>query len=211
MWAGVDVGGERKGFHLALVDEERLRRGPVRAPTVEEAVRVLAGWGPRLVAVDAPCRPAPDGLLSRPEERELARRICGIRYTPDRARLEESEYYAWVRRGLRLYRALEREGLAAVECYPTASFTRWAGPRGRRTRAAWTRAALAATGLARVPPRLSQDGRDAIAAALTARSYDLGRVEHLGAIVVPLERRPTGDPRSPPGRQATAPARREGR
>lgn len=186
VWAGVDVGGMRKGFHLALVDSERLRAGPVRVAGVEQAARWLLLCSPRLVAVDSPCSPAPEGCRSRPEERELARRICGIRYTPEQARLARGGYYEWVRHGLALYRALEREGLAAVECFPTASFTRWAGPRGQRTRAAWTREALAATGLAGVPPRLSQDGRDAIAAALTARSYDLGRAERLGAIVVPL-------------------------
>ncbi len=185
-WAGVDVGGRRKGFHLALVDEQRLLAGPVRAAAVEEAVRLIAAWAPRLVAVDGPCAPAPDGFLSRAEERALARAVCGIRYTPDRARLAAGRYYEWVRNGLALYDALAAAGIATVECFPTASFTRFAGGRGRRTRAAWTRAALAASGLAGLPRRMSQDGRDAVAAALTARSYDLGRAERVGAIVVPL-------------------------
>lgn len=186
MWAGVDVGGRGKGFHLALVDGERLAAGPVRLKTVEDAVDRLVAWAPRLVGVDSPCAPAPDGALSRPEERELARRVCGIRYTPDRARLDAGRYYEWVRNGLSLYEALKGEGIAALECFPTASFTRWYGPRGARTRAAWTREALAASGLAGLPRRMSQDDRDAVAAALTVRSYDLGQAERLGAIVVPL-------------------------
>jgi predicted nuclease with RNAse H fold len=186
VWAGVDVGGRRKGFHLALVDEERLRAGPVRKATVAEAIRWLSWRVPRLVAVDSPIEPAPDGMRSRPEERLLTRAVCGIRYTPDRATLSRSHYYEWILRGLDLYAALEVAGLAAIECFPTASFTRWAGPRGSATRAAWTRTALAALGVAGVPPGLSQDGRDAIAAALTARVLDQGRAERFGKIVVPL-------------------------
>ena len=44
---------------------------------------------------------------------------------------------------------------------------------------------LARLGLAGVPPRLSQDGRDAIAAAVTARLYDAGATDAFGDIVVP--------------------------
>lgn len=211
MWAGVDVGGRRKGFHLALVDRQRLAAGPVRVATVEGALRLLARWAPRLVAVDAPRAPAPDGLRSRPEERALARAVCSLRYTPDRQRLARGAYYAWVRQGLRLYAALRDTGLPVVECFPTASFTRWAGPRGARTRAAWTRQALAAMGVAGLPPRLGQDGRDAIAAALTARALDLGRAERFGEIVVPLPGPPRAGRRLRPGTRARGRAGREGR
>jgi predicted nuclease with RNAse H fold len=186
VWAGVDVGGRRKGFHLALIDEQRVRAGPVRKATVAEAVRWLRWRAPDLVAVDSPIEPAPDGMRSRPEERLLARSVCHIRYTPPRSALSRSRYYEWILRGLALYAALDEAGLTAIECFPTASFTRWAGPRGTATRAAWTRAALSSLGLAGVPAALSQDGRDAIAAALTARALDQGRAERLGRIVVPL-------------------------
>src|SRR5207247_4668529 len=130
VWAGVDVGGRRKGFHLALVDDERLHAGPVRVSSVPGAVRWLRWRAPRLVAVDSPRSPAPDGLRSRPEERLLASRVCGIRFTPERALLRPSRYYEWIVRGLELYSALEEAGLTVVECFPTASFTRWAGARG---------------------------------------------------------------------------------
>lgn len=186
VWAGVDVGGRRKGFHLALIDEHRLRARPVRKATVADAVRWLSWRTPGFVAVDSPIEPAPDGTRSRPEERLLARSVCGIRYTPDRAALSRSHYYEWIVRGLELYAALEEAGLRAIECFPTASFTRWAGPRGSATRAAWSRATLVSLGLSDVPAGLSQDGRDAIAAALTARALDQGRAERFGEIVVPL-------------------------
>ena len=72
-----------------------------------------------------------------------------------------------------------------IECFPTASLTRWHGARGDRRRSAWTRQALAARELCGVPPRTNQDMRDAIAAALTARDYEQGRYERFGDIVVP--------------------------
>ena len=57
-WAGVDVGGPRKGFDVAVID----RRGLValeRAGSPREVARRLAGFEPRAVAVDAPRAPAP--------------------------------------------------------------------------------------------------------------------------------------------------------
>jgi predicted nuclease with RNAse H fold len=185
VWAGVDVGGRKKGFHLALVDARQLRAGPTRVATVDQALRWLKWRSPTLVAVDSPRLPAPDGARSRLEERELARSICNIRYTPEAARLARNRYYEWIVRGLALYAALDEAGLPAIECFPTASFTRWAGPRGPRTRSAWTREALARLGLLGVPTSLSQDGRDAVAAALTARAHALGLTESFGPIVVP--------------------------
>jgi predicted nuclease with RNAse H fold len=161
---------------------------------VEEAVAVLLGWGPRLVAVDSPCAPAPDGERSRPCERDFARaRICRIRFTPDRARLAGDPYYAWVRHGFRLYDALRGAGLAVVECFPTAAWTVWHGRRGAAPRAVWSQAALAGRGLTGAGRRLGQDERDAIGAALTAYEHDTGRTERFGDIVVPARRSRAGD------------------
>jgi predicted nuclease with RNAse H fold len=124
---------------------------------------------------------------SRPAEREFAAAgICAIRFTPDARRLRRGRYHEWVRHGLALYRVLEDAGLASVECYPTASWTRWAGPRGRQTRAGWSRRALAACDLRGVPARVGQDGRDAIGAALTARLHAAGGCTLFGGeIAVP--------------------------
>lgn len=186
IWAGVDVGGRRKGFHVAAVGRASLVAGPVRLAGADQAVKWLVERGPALVAVDAPRSPAPPGSRSRPEERALARAICSLRYTPDAASLAGNAYYEWIVAGFELYQALERARLRAVECFPTASWTRWGGRRGKATRAAWSRAALAATALGRVPPTLGQDGRDAIGAALTARAWSLGEAERFGEIVVPV-------------------------
>jgi predicted nuclease with RNAse H fold len=186
VWAGVDVGGRRKGFHLALVDRRQLvELGSAGTP--EEAAMLVASWLPRLVAVDSPRRPAPAGHRSRAGEREFMKAgICSIRYTPDRARLAANpRYYEWVEHGLELYEALEKAGLRTIECFPTASWTRWAGTRSTMRRSAWSRAALAAFELDGIPERLSQDSRDAIGAALTARAHAAGDTETFGDIVVP--------------------------
>jgi predicted nuclease with RNAse H fold len=177
-WLGVDVGGPRKGFDVALIDGEavlllaRLARAEVAA--------LAARAGPHVIGIDSPRCCAPAGETSRADERALARSVCGIRWTPDRL---DGPYYAWVVEGLRLYDALGGE---AIEVFPTASWTRWLGPRGTRTRSAWTRAGLHTLGLRGIPARTNQDQRDAIAAAVTARAYSYGRTEAFGAIMVPL-------------------------
>jgi predicted nuclease with RNAse H fold len=189
VWAGVDVGGHRKGFHAAVVDGRRLLAEPVNFKDATAVAEWLRCWCPRLVAVDSPRVPAAPGRRSRPEERDfVAAGICGLRYTPDARTIRRHAHYEWVACGLALYRALAAAGFAAVECFPTAAWTRWHGPRGRRPRAEWSAAALAGRRLRGVPARLGQDGRDAIAAALVAFDHDHGRCDTFGAIVVPRGR-----------------------
>lgn len=185
-WAGVDVGARRKGFHVAVVDDRGLMAGPAQRTTPLEVAAWLRDARPSLVAVDSPRRPAPDGERSRADERALARAVCGIRYTPDRQALHGNpRYYAWIRHGLELYEALAAAGWEAIECFPTATWTRLGGARGGRPRGGWSRAVLESAGLDRVPATMSQDARDAIGAALTARLDGQGRTERFGDIVVP--------------------------
>ena len=185
LWLGVDVGAERKGFDVALVDERSLRllRGGL---SVDGVVRLVAEHSPVLVAIDSPRSCAPPGHASRASERELARRVCGIRWTPDLAHVRAGDYYAWVRHGLALFAALGAHGTEAIEVFPTASWTRWCGPRGTASRSLWSRQGLEQLALAGVPKRTNQDQRDAIAAAVTARWHTQGRTEAMGEIVVPL-------------------------
>jgi len=181
-WVGVDVGGPRKGFDVALIDDRGVVRLLARLDR-SGVVAVVESARPRVVGIDSPRVCAPDGHASRECERRLARSICGIRWTPDRAHVHASAYYGWVAEGLRLYEALG--GRDRIEVFPTASWTRWHGPRGARSRSAWTRDALAALGLVGVPARTNQDQRDAIAAAVTAREYSRGRTQAFGEIHVP--------------------------
>jgi predicted nuclease with RNAse H fold len=186
-WLGVDVGGHRKGFDLALIDERRLihlERGVDRAGVVETAERAR----PALVAIDSPRSCARPGETARDCEREISRRVCGIRWTPDQQRLHTSDYYAWIVEGLALFEALAARQIHAIEVFPTASWTRWSGPRGIRSRAAWTRSGLAGLEVEDLPSRTNQDQRDAIAAAVTARQHTHGLTEAIGEIVVPVSR-----------------------
>jgi predicted nuclease with RNAse H fold len=186
-WAGVDVGGRRKGFHVAVIDEDRLiRAGGLKRP--RDVVAFLSEVQTRVVAVDSPRTAAPDGARSRACERRLAREVCGIRYTPDRVVLQEGNpYHEWIVHGLELYSALESSRWSVIECFPTASWTRWLGRRGGASRATWTQSGLALLDLDGIPSTTSQDFRDAIAAALTARLHDLAQTEAFDEIEVPLE------------------------
>jgi predicted nuclease with RNAse H fold len=183
-WLGVDVGAQRKGFDLALIDGHRLlelHSGVSRDGVLETIERTQ----PALVAVDGPRCCAAGGATARDCEREINRRICGIRWTPDAQALQASEYYAWILEGLALFDALRARHISAIEVFPTASWTRWIGPRAGRSRARWSRSGLAALGLHGVPRRTNQDERDAIAAAVTARQHTHGSTETIGEIVVP--------------------------
>ena len=183
-WAGVDVGGKRKGFDCAVIDERRLVVLHARL-TCQRMADLLAGIRPAVTGVDSPRCCAPDGQTARAGELQLARAVCGIRWTPDARHVHASAYYAWILEGLALFDALTARGVAAIEVFPTASWTRWYGRRGLATRAVWTRQGLAACGLDDVPARTNQDQRDAIAAALTARQHSFGLTETMGDIVVP--------------------------
>jgi predicted nuclease with RNAse H fold len=188
-WLGVDVGGARKQFDAALIDERSLLWRGARL-SQQEVLAVAFEHRVNVVAVDAPCACAAPGERSRRAERELAAAVCHIRYTPDEREVRANEFHDWVVRGLALHRALEAAGLRAVEVFPTASFTRWVGPRAGERRSAWSARALATLGLEGTTGRMSQDARDAIAAAATARQLDRGECELFGGeLAVPRQRR----------------------
>jgi predicted nuclease with RNAse H fold len=191
-WIGVDVGGKRKGFDVAVIDGRRVLalQGHL---TCQQVVDLTVAHRPKVTAIDSPRSCAPPGQTARDGERQLATSICGIRWTPDVSRVRASTYYAWIIEGLALFDALATRGIEVIEVFPTASWTRWHGKRGTRTRSAWTRQGLAALGLDGVPLRTNQDQRDAIAAAMTARQHTLAMTETMGEIVVPASRwRPAG-------------------
>jgi predicted nuclease with RNAse H fold len=187
VWVGVDVGGKRKGFDVAVIGDRRVLalQGHL---TCRQVVGIVTGERPAVVAIDSPCSFASGGQSARGGELQLAKSICGIRWTPDERRVRASAYYAWILEGVALFGALATHSVEAIEVFPTASWTRWHGNRGSQSRAAWTRQGLAALGLEEVPERTNQDQRDAIAAAMTARQHTLGLTETMGDIVVPAGR-----------------------
>jgi predicted nuclease with RNAse H fold len=186
-WIGVDVGGKRKGFDVAVIDDQRILALQNRL-SCAKVVDLVMRYQPTVVAVDSPRSCAPEGRTAREGELQLARSICGIRWTPDAGHVRQSPYYAWIIEGLALFDALSARGVEVIEVFPTASWTRWHGERGPLTRSAWSRQALAALGLGNVPARTNQDQRDAIAAAMTARQHTLAMTETIGEIVVPAGR-----------------------
>ena len=187
VWVGVDVGAKRKGFDVAVIDDRQVLalQGHL---TCMQVVDIVNEHRPAVVAIDSPRSYAPDGQTARDSELQLARAICGIRWTPDARRVHASAYYAWILEGLDLFDALADRDAEVIEVFPTASWTRWHGKRGARTRTAWSREGLAALGLENVPARTNQDQRDAIAAAMTARQHSLALTETIGEIVVPAGR-----------------------
>ncbi len=187
-----------------MIDRNGLVAGPERITAIRDVVRWLREQRPRVLAVDSPRSPAVEGELSRRAERELVRAgVCGIRYTPDEAALaRNTTYYAWIANGFDLYAALEAENRSAhwqvIECFPTATWSRLGGRKGKRSRACWSRQVLEGLGLRDLPSSMHQDARDAIGAAVTARLYDEDATQAFGEIAVPLGRSPSQTAHRPP-------------
>jgi len=105
---GIDVGGERKGFHAVA-----LTGGDYSSHLSTTSVHELAQWcreimRARVIAVDAPCRWSTDGR-ARPAERELMARGIWCFSTPTRQRAlaHPGNHFGWMLRGEALYEALE--------------------------------------------------------------------------------------------------------
>ena len=199
LWAGIDVGGRGKGFHVAIIDKQ-LRVGLLKhCPDKSEVLETFRKNSPRIVAVDSPKSLAPNGQHSRKCERDLSHSICHIRFTPDKEEIKKqkrkgSAYYEWIENGLELYtmlephKELEKGNYKVIECFPTAAWTRWGGRRGQKSRAAWSSHILGR----KIDPQdflrvRNQDERDAIAAAMVAYLYENGDTDRFGEIVVPKD------------------------
>lgn len=188
-FVGVDVGAPRKGFDVAVIDGRRI----VALESGQDlggVAQVVGDVRPAVVGIDSPARCAKAGARSRPGERELARGICPIFYTPDEATVRSGNaFYGWVVHGLELYARLEESfpATTCVEVFPSAAWTVLAGPRNGRPKTRWSREALHAAGIEGVPGRSSQDARDAAGAALVAQLFARGLTDDYGGIAVPRE------------------------
>lgn len=205
MWIGIDVGGRRKGLHLAAIrPDEELSLDQARGNSqTEDALEWIQQFEPiRCVAIDAPADWAADSELSYRacEKCFRSKGICNIFYTPTqavgerRARRNGGDgHYEWIECGIELRRRLvARYGNEMiVECFPTASLTRW-GTRREGSRARWSRNVLTNRwgGRFEVSKARNQDQRDALAAALTALQFDTApeSMEAFGPLQVPRER-----------------------
>ncbi len=104
---GIDVGGERKGFHAVA-----LTRGIHLSHLSTKSVPELARWcretvRARVIAVDAPCGWSTDGR-SRPAERELMNMGVWCFSTPTRETAvgHRTNHFGWMLRGEELFQAL---------------------------------------------------------------------------------------------------------
>src|SRR4051812_36855996 len=105
-WLGVDVGGKKKGFDVAAIDDRRLLALAGRLDRAK-VLSLIEQARPTIVAIDSPRTCAPSGQTTRDGERELvAKDICHIRWTPDETQVYARPYFAWVVEGLALYEAL---------------------------------------------------------------------------------------------------------
>lgn len=104
---GIDVGGERKGFHAVA-----LRDGAWAAQLASADVQQLRHWcvdrmRAQVIAIDAPCRWSTDGR-ARPCERQLRQQgiVCFASPTRAAAAAHPGNYFGWMLRGEALYQAL---------------------------------------------------------------------------------------------------------
>jgi predicted RNase H-like nuclease len=135
---GIDVGGERKGFHaVALRDGAFVKKAdPDPAVIVEWCIEQKA----TVVAVDAPCAWSREAS-SRLAERDLRlfdeKIHCFATPTYETAKNNTKGFYSWVFNGEKLYKQLqmhyplcngvEWEGAVCIETFPHAAVCALAG------------------------------------------------------------------------------------
>lgn len=186
IFAGIDVGGRTKGFHVAILAGSEVKLYQFGSSEKKKIANLLDEEGVGVVAVDSPIDAARNGERSRECEREFGKKgICGIRYTPEKTEIKPGGYYEWIYEGMELYKRLSKCKAKVVECFPTASWTIWNGPKKDRTRAQWTTKGLRKfrLNIDNGGRRLNQDFRDAIAAAKTAECCAKGKGRYYSDIL----------------------------
>lgn len=203
--AGIDVGGERKGFHAVA-----LRGLQVSGCFASPDAAAVADWcraqGALAVGVDAPCRWSATGR-ARAAERILMQRGIACFASPTRAVAEAHprNYYGWMLCGAALFAALEQshrlyDGGAVTaatpvcfETFPQAVACILAGRTvAARDKRAVRRGLLEGAGIDTA--RLTHiDWIDAALCALAARACLQGRCEAIGDaveghIVLPVQK-----------------------
>ncbi|HXF37000.1 MAG TPA: DUF429 domain-containing protein [Actinomycetota bacterium] len=175
---GIDVGDDRKGYDLVLLDEDLLPRARHRGVGTEQLAALLRALRPDVVAIDSPPAWARDGAGSRRTEEEIA--ALGIRCfrTPPGSVGRDHPFYGWMRNGMRAFAVADREGYpryrggdargTAIEVFPHATAVVLAGclPPRRVNKRAWRAEVLRMAGVA-VKELPSLDQVDAALAALT--------------------------------------------
>ena len=119
-FAGVDVGGEKKGFHLALTDGQTILEIGAELP-LDQAIAWLTERNPAVIAIDAP----PQALIHGPETRaaEKALHQAGFRIQWTRRQGNGLPAPDWMNHGAALWQALRHALPHArlIETFPTAA------------------------------------------------------------------------------------------
>ena len=197
---GVDVGGDRKGLDLVVMNEGRAVVLTQARASLENVATVLRDLRPQIVAIDSP--PAWNaGGRSRRTERQLAE--LGISTFPTPSAVGgEQPFFEWMKAGMAVF-ALAAEhgyrldttggrGRRAIEVFPYGTSVVLSGglkPHGMRAKD-WRERILRAHGVATDALRTS-DQVDAALAALTGVLVGEGRATYLGdgaegVIVLPV-------------------------
>jgi predicted nuclease with RNAse H fold len=107
---GIDVGGERKGFHAVA-----LRDGAYLRCFAAKNAREVSRWccekvRAQVIAVDAPCRWSKDGH-SRPAERSLMKSKIWCFSTPTREMAvgHPTKHFAWMLMGEELFQEIKHD------------------------------------------------------------------------------------------------------
>ena len=197
---GVDVGGDRKGLDLVVMNEERTVAMTQTRATLSDVVTVLRDLRPRIVAIDSP--PAWNaGTRSRRTERQLAELGISTFPTPSAAS-GEKPFFDWMKVGMAVFALVAehgypldtsgRSGRRAIEVFPYGSAVVLSGglkPDGMRTKD-WRERVLRSHGV-RAEALRTLDQVDAALAALTGVIVGEGRATFLGdgaegVIVLPV-------------------------
>lgn len=199
--AGIDVGGEAKGF-----DAVALTEGKVSAQLSSTDAGAVAAWckdiGARAVGVDAPICWSQTGRARAAEQELMAAGIsCFSTPSAEQAKCHPTNYYGWMLNGAKLYRSLDQHydrfkgGKASrspvcFETFPQAVACALAGKVVQaRTKRAVRRGLLEQAGVS-CSPLTHIDAIDAAMCALAARYFLNGRYRIYGEpregfIVVP--------------------------
>ncbi|MEM5420527.1 DUF429 domain-containing protein [Paraburkholderia ferrariae] len=192
--AGIDVGGDKKGCHLVILEGSRAFR-PADTKTPQEMLRACLEYGVQAVGIDAPCQWGIE-RKGRRAERELARQRIFSFATPTRQRADENpgRFYRWMFNGEAIYQVFSSDyplltsrdfqgGRVSFETFPHAVTCALRGKEGtsakekRRQRPEVLESAMIdASGLKSI------DDFDAALCALTARYLVEGRTYAYGDV-----------------------------
>ena len=159
-----------------------------------EILDSVFSFGPDVVAIDAPLS-LPPGRRTIGDRRGGHYRSCDLELRRRKIPffpITLGPMRMLTRRGMRLKKRLEREGLAVIEIYPGAAQDVWGLPRQQHDRGALRRG-LARLGVRGLAASASGHELDAATGTLVGRLHLMGRAEPYGddghIIVMPKRRR----------------------